>query len=74
MEAADVQCGVVGQVYVGQGGTSSVDIGVHPVDGGGVNVSPGQDGGDGDPGEGEGVCSFLCHSPHTLCHSLLLGP
>ena len=38
-------------MYVGQGGTSSVDIGVHPVDGGGVKISPGQDGGDGDPGE-----------------------
>ena len=33
-------------MYVGQGGTSSVDIGVHPVDGGGVKVSPGQDVGD----------------------------
>ena len=73
VEAVYVEVGMMCQVHIGHKGTSAGDFCIYPLDGSRVEISPGQDGGDGDLCGGEGLGGGLCHSPYALCYSFLLS-
>lgn len=74
VEVVQVEGWVVCDVDIGHKSTSTGNGSIDPLDCLRVEIGPGQDGGDDDFGGGESLSGSLCHSPHRLCHSLLLFP